>query len=150
MRSLGGDVLDKDRKRFVLDQPAGAGAVQWVADLMVKQKVAPPFASLAGPGDRAPFIQGRTALVPDIFPFIGTVQTGSQGTVEFDVAPVPKGPSGRINRNVAGTYILLKNFRNAPVGWELIKFLSTKETHTLVANSGTVFPRGATLPNLPR
>jgi multiple sugar transport system substrate-binding protein len=140
VRAFGGDVLDKDWKRLVLDQAAGANAVQWMADLMVKQKVSPPFTSLSGPGDRAPFIQGKTALAPDIFPFIGTVHDGSKGAVEFDVAPLPKGPSGRINRNVAGTYILIKNGRNGLVGWEFMKYLASKEAQLLLAASGTVFP----------
>jgi multiple sugar transport system substrate-binding protein len=140
VRSMGGDVLDKDLKRFVLDQAPGAAAVQWVADLATRHGVAPPFKELSGPGDRRPFGQGKVALAPDIYPFIGTVAAQSGGAFTFDVAPLPKGVRGRVNRNVAGTYALVVGGRNSDVGWEWLKFLSTKEVHLLLAATGVVMP----------
>jgi multiple sugar transport system substrate-binding protein len=56
------------------------------------------------------------------------------------VAPLPKGPKGRINRNVAGTYPLVRGSANPDVGWEWLKFLSTKEAQLFLAADGTVFP----------
>jgi multiple sugar transport system substrate-binding protein len=135
VRAMGGDVLDKDWKRFTLDQPVATTAVQWVADLAVKQRVAPPY------GDTTQtFVQSRVAMTTDIYPFISTVQTQGQGQISFDVAPLPKGPRGRVNRNVAGTYPLLNGAKNPEVGWEWLKFLVTKEAMLLLAGSGVIIP----------
>jgi multiple sugar transport system substrate-binding protein len=134
VRAMGGDLLDKDWKHFTLDQPVAANAVQWVADLAVKHRVAPPYGS--GPT----FPQGKIALTTDIYPFISTVQTQGQGQIAFDAAPLPKGPKGRVNRNVAGTYPLLTGAKNTEVGWEWLKFLTSKEPMLQLAGSGVIIP----------
>lgn len=53
--------------------------------------------------------------------------------------PRPEG-AGRINRNVIGAYGLLAQSKNVALGWDWMKFLSTKEAHLLMANDGAVFP----------
>jgi multiple sugar transport system substrate-binding protein len=140
VRSYGGDVLDKDNKKYTLDEPAAVNALQWIADIAVRYQAAPPFGDLKNTGDRAPFVAGKAAMAPDIYPFIGTVYSQGKGQVSVDVAPLPKGPKGRVNRNVAGTYPMVKGSANPDVGWEWLKFLSTKEAQLFLAADGTVFP----------
>jgi multiple sugar transport system substrate-binding protein len=140
VRSYGGDILDKDYKKFTLDEPVAVNAIQWIADISVRQQAAPPFSELKNSGDRTPFVNGKAAMAPDIYPFIGTVFSQGKGQVSMDVAPLPKGPKGRLNRNVAGTYPLVKGSANPDVGWEWLKFLSTKEAQLFLAADGTVFP----------
>ena len=88
VRSLGGDILDKDWKRYTLDQPAGAPAVQWIADLALRHKVAVPRSQVAA----YPFTQGKVGIKWDIFPTIESIKVASRGEFGFDVAPLPKGP----------------------------------------------------------
>ena len=87
-----------------------------------------------------PFTQGKVGLKWDIFPTIESVNVASKGQFAFDVAPVPKGPRGRVNRNVIGAYGLLAGAKNKALGWDWMKFLSTKEAHLYMANGGAVFP----------
>ncbi len=136
VRSHGGDILDKDWKKYTLDQPAGVAAIQWIADLAVRHRVALTRSQVS----TKPFTQGKVGLKWDIFPTIESVKVASQGQFGFDVAPLPKGPKGRINRNVIGAYGLLAQSKNVALGWDWMKFLSTKEAHLLMANDGAVMP----------
>lgn len=136
VRSLGGDILDKDWKRYTLDQPAGAAAIQWIADLALRHKVAVTRSQVSS----YPFSQGKVGMKWDIFPTIESVKVASKGEFAFDVAPLPKGARGRVNRNVIGAYGLMGQSKNLPLGWDWMKFLSTKEAHLLMANDGAVFP----------
>jgi len=136
IRSMGGDILDKEWKKYTLAEPAGSAAVQWIAGLALRHKAAVPPSQIS----TRPFTQGKVALKWDIFPTIESVYTASKGQFAFDVAPVPKGPAGRINRNVIGAYGLLAQSKNVALGWDWMKFLSTKEAHLLMANDGAVFP----------
>jgi multiple sugar transport system substrate-binding protein len=136
VRSMGGDLLDKDWKRYTLDQPAGVAAIQWIADLALRHGVAVRRSQVA----TRPFTQGKVGIKWDIFPTIESISIASRGQFAFDVAPVPRGPRGRINRNVIGAYGLLAQSQNKPLGWDWLKFLSTKEAHLFMANDGAVFP----------
>jgi multiple sugar transport system substrate-binding protein len=136
IRSMGGDILDSEWKKYTLDQPAATAAVQWIADLALRHQVAALPKEVAS----RQFTQGKVAMKWDIFPTIDAVYVATKGQFAFDVAPLPKGPKGRINRNVIGAYSLLKNAKNEALGWEWIKWLSTKEPHLFMANSGDVFP----------
>lgn len=138
IRSFGGDLLDKDRKRYTMDQPAAANAVQWVADLALKQRVAPPLADISGINDATSFAAGKAAQLLNIYPLVETVNRASKGALLFDIAPLPKGPKGRINRNVTGTYSLVKGAKNPDVGWEWLKFLTSRDTMSFL--STTIFP----------
>ena len=136
VRSHGGDITDKDWKKYTLDQPAGIAAIQWIADLALRHKVAVPRSQVG----TYPFTQGKVAMRWDIFPTIESVKVASQGQFAFDVAPLPKGAKGRVNRNVIGAYGLMGQSKNLTLGWDWMKFLSTKEAHLLMANDGAVFP----------
>ncbi|HEX2326504.1 MAG TPA: extracellular solute-binding protein, partial [Chloroflexota bacterium] len=136
VRSMGGDILDRDWKQYTLDQAAGVAAIQWIADLALRHRVALPPKEAAA----RPFTQGRVGLKWDIFPTIDAITVATKGQLGFDVAPVPKGPRGRVNRNVIGAYSLLKGAPNEALGWEWIKFNSTKEAHLFMGSGGGVFP----------
>jgi multiple sugar transport system substrate-binding protein len=140
VRSMGGDVLDKAGRKFTLHEAAATAAIQWIADISLRHLAAPPAAEVRGTADGAQFANGQAAMSLGIYPFIGAVYSQGKGTVSFDVAPLPKGPKGRVNRNVAGTYPMVKGSANPDVGWAWLKFLSTKETQLFLAADGTVFP----------
>ena len=42
VRSMGGDLLDRDWKQYTLDQAAGVAVIQWIADLALRHRVALP------------------------------------------------------------------------------------------------------------
>ena len=136
VRSMGGDVLDPEWKKYTLDQPGGVAAIQWIADLALRHRVAVTRSQVSS----RPFTQGKVALKWDIFPTIESVHVASKGQFAFDVAPVPRGPRGRVNRNVIGAYGLLAGAKNKPLGWDWLKFLSTKEAHLYMANLGVMVP----------
>jgi multiple sugar transport system substrate-binding protein len=58
VRSHGGDILDKDWKKYTLDQPAGIAAIQWIADLALRHRVAVPRSQVPA----FPFTQGKVAM----------------------------------------------------------------------------------------
>ena len=140
VRSYGGDVLNSDWTKFTLDQSPGPETVQWIADLGTKQLGAPPFSSLKSPSDATLFNQGKAALELQIYPNIGTLQSVAKGAFAFDIARLPKGPNGRVNRNVAGTYTLINGAKHADTGWEWLRFLVTKESMLFLASAGIIIP----------
>ena len=105
VRSMGGDILDPEWKKYTLDQPGGVAVIEWIADLALRHRVA----VTRKPGQPpAPSRRGKVALKWDIFPTIESDPPWPpRGSSAFDVAPVPRGSRGRVNRNVIGAYALL-------------------------------------------
>jgi len=88
VRSLGGDVLNADRTKFVLDSDAGIAALTDWASLVTKYKVSPP------PADgNAPFEKVLVAMASSnpavIVPF-----RKAQPTMAWDLVPYPTLPGG--------------------------------------------------------
>ncbi|MGI8748157.1 MAG: ABC transporter substrate-binding protein, partial [Deinococcus sp.] len=88
----GGQVFDDPFKptRFMLDTPKGAQAIQFLADLINKDKVAPAFQEMAQIGDSTQlFSSGQAAMVMTNAARITTFKTAP---FKWAVAPLPAGP----------------------------------------------------------
>jgi multiple sugar transport system substrate-binding protein len=92
-RAHGGNTLDKDGKRSLIGEPASAQGVQFLADLIHRDRAAPPPGVLEG-SDVQNLIAGRVALVWTNFGIINTLRRQGQG-LQWRVFLGPKGPQGR-------------------------------------------------------
>ena len=88
--SNGGQILDKDQKRCLLDQPPAVEAVQFLADLHLRHQVTPPPDVLARQNAQALFLSGRLGMWPNTMAKVVGTGEQVQGFV-FDVAAVPRG-----------------------------------------------------------
>ena len=86
----GGDVLAPDGKSTVLDTDQAAGGIQFVQDLIWKDKVMPDPAISATTGDA--FEQKQAAMEANGSWLVPTYQAAD---INLGIAPLPKGPAGR-------------------------------------------------------
>jgi arabinooligosaccharide transport system substrate-binding protein len=125
--SNGGDYLSSDGRRFTLpDDPRGVEAIQWVADLALKEHVAPPQqAELSMPVD-VMFQTGRLATY-----FLGRwmVPQFRKVPFEWDVAPIPVSPRTRRPASWSGSvgFAIAPHTRFPEAAWRLVEFLAGPE-----------------------
>ncbi|GEM_PF-1020972 len=121
--SNGGRSLSDDRKSFVGDVPETVEALQFQADLILKQNAAPRPSDNLGSTD--PFIPGRIASIEDGVWRAATLFT--RPNFDYGIAPLPASPKG-VRKTVAKP-----NASTIPVGvtgqaaadaWELAKFIA--------------------------
>jgi len=95
----GGEAFDKseDPTKATMSSAATLDALQWLADAVVRHKVAPGEGGAAVPN----FTSGRVAMVAQGTANIGRAAADIKGQFPWDIAVHPKGKSGR--PNYAGT-----------------------------------------------
>lgn len=109
--SAGGDVLDRDEKRFRLTEPVAVEVLDWLAELQ--------GAGFIGSGDIAKQSVSITAMYPAGFP---TVQ-GTDWPFEWDVILPPAGPGGQYSIWKGNAMALSPTTKHVDEAWELTKFL---------------------------
>ena len=145
---LGGRILDEDMKKCVIDTPQSITAIQWLGDLWVKHKVAiTPDLAAGLAGD--PFVLGKVAMVPQIYPFIIT-QAQFIKDFKWDVVILPKGKGGRWNRAAVGVHAIPAGAKHPEEAWKWLKFLATEEAQLKIAESGLVMPSLRVLASSPK
>jgi multiple sugar transport system substrate-binding protein len=86
----GGDILSPDGATTVLDTPQASGGIQFLQDLIWKEKAVPDPALFAETGDA--FEQGKAAMEVNGSWLVATDEAAG---LKFGIAPLPKGPAGR-------------------------------------------------------
>jgi multiple sugar transport system substrate-binding protein len=131
----GGEFVAKDGTRCLLDTPASIKGIAFQADLMHKHKVVPvgeALAALPSP----PFPNGRVGIA-----FEGSWNLDTwvkELTFDWDIAPVPVGPTGKRVAYVGTNMLALwKNGRAGEHAWELLKFMLTEPGMKYFAETGT-------------
>jgi len=116
----GGDVLAPDGKSTVLDTDQAAGGIQFLQDLIWKDKVMPDPAVSAETGDA--FEQGQAAMEAN-----GSwlVPTHTAAGLNFGVAPLPKGPAGRFTSVNPTGAVVYKGSPAPDAAWEFVKYLAS-------------------------
>ncbi|MFL5756180.1 MAG: ABC transporter substrate-binding protein [Chloroflexota bacterium] len=115
----GGDVLGTDGKTTALGSPEAAGGIQFLQDLIYKDKVMADPAIFAETGDA--FEQGKAAMEAN-----GSwlVPTHTAAGIDFGVAPLPKGPTGRFTSVNPTGAVIAKSTKAPDAAWEFVKYLT--------------------------
>ena len=116
----GGEILDHQRKRCLLDSPEAQAALQFLVDLRHKWKVCPPTTMAERRQNIAMFTNGQVAMF----------QTGAWDiqqmkeakTLRWDIAPLPK---KKQHATLLGmeNYAIAAGTKHPKEAWELFKFL---------------------------
>jgi multiple sugar transport system substrate-binding protein len=116
----GGDVLAPDGKSTVLDTDQAAGGIQFLQDLIWKDKVMPDPAISAETGDA--FEQGQAAMEAN-----GSwlVPTHTAAGINFGVAPLPAGPAGRFTSVNPTGAVVYKGSKNPDAAWAFAQYLAS-------------------------
>ncbi|CAA9234148.1 MAG: hypothetical protein AVDCRST_MAG77-1294 [uncultured Chloroflexi bacterium] len=135
----GGEVLNKEENLCLLDQPAAYEAVQWLADLRHRHRVAPLQADLQAQDAQTQFLAGKIALLPWQSGVLGTFK-GHNPSFAWGVALPPKGRRVRSGYLRGGNLGIMNGSRQVEAAWQVMKHLNTPEVHALWANPGTLMP----------
>lgn len=142
----GGEIIDSDGKA-VLDSPQNIEAYQFVADLILKDKVAPDEATLSQLGGAsAMFASGRLAMR-----IVGRWETPTLAAVKglnWDVAPLPRNKA-RGNTMFIGGWSIYSKSPNKEAAWKLVQFLTGTEGQKLNAKLGLAIPSRKSIASTP-
>jgi multiple sugar transport system substrate-binding protein len=130
----GGDILSPDKKTVVIDTDQAAAGIQFLQDLIYKDKVmAQPVAG--GTGDA--FENGQAALEADGSWLVPTHQAAG---INFGVAPLPKGPAGQATSVNPSGVVLYKGTKSPDAAWEFIKCYTGPKLQAMVATLKASLP----------
>jgi multiple sugar transport system substrate-binding protein len=116
----GGDVLAPDGKTTALGTDQAAGGIQFLQDLIWKDKVMAEPALFAETGDA--FEQGKAAMEAN-----GSwlVPTHTAAGIDLGIAPLPSGPSGRFTSVNPTGAVVYKGSKAPDAAWEFVKYLAS-------------------------
>jgi multiple sugar transport system substrate-binding protein len=130
----GGDILSPDKKTVVIDSPEAATGIQFLQDLIYKDKVmAQPVAG--GTGDM--FENGQAAMEAN-----GSwlVPTHEAAGIKFGVAPLPKGPAGQATSVNPSGVVAYKGTKSQDAAWEFIKCYTGPKLQAMIASLKASMP----------
>ncbi|HEV2357194.1 MAG TPA: ABC transporter substrate-binding protein [bacterium] len=124
--SNGGDVLDPGGK-VIVDNAKGVAALNFILDLVRKDKVSPSgVATLSTDDSRIAFQEGRAVFLRnwtyayDLFQGSGSKVAGQVG-----IAPLPKGAAGRSASTLGGWQLAISAFsRHKEAAWKFVEFMT--------------------------
>ena len=134
----GGSDMDPEMKRYTFDTPEALRGLQFHYDQMHKLKVVPGLTDLPNMNWEAQFLTGRTATV--VTGSWWLVQARLAKGIDWDVAPMPRGPVKRATRATAEGLSISPQSKNKDAAWEWIKFCLSDEAQAVFGKSGRGIP----------
>jgi multiple sugar transport system substrate-binding protein len=124
---------------FLMHDEQAVEAIQFIADLINVDRSVPSFDAMQQLGSTTElFSTGRVAMV---MTNAARVPTFAQADFEWDVAPLPTGPTGiRANTLGGAGYVLSANSGDLESAWRFLQFLSGPEGHAIFASTGLAVP----------
>jgi multiple sugar transport system substrate-binding protein len=123
----GADLLSRDGKAVVLNEPAGVEALAFLQDLIVRYQVSPPQA-----GHQAPlgqFTRGQVLVYENAQTAIGQMRLDIGQSFTWDTVPVPKGRGQRAASGGGSGYAMAAPGANREEAWAFFRHLMTRESH---------------------
>jgi multiple sugar transport system substrate-binding protein len=120
----GGSVLNDDENTILLDTPEAKAGLQFFADMIHKDKVAPtPAVTSSFPAGI--WITGNAAMFA--LPTWGIPQMVTFGDFKWDVAPWPKGPKAQISGSFGSGYGTTRDSKFPDQDWTYLREYLSKE-----------------------
>jgi multiple sugar transport system substrate-binding protein len=114
----GGEFFGPDGKSTALTTPAATGGIQFLQDLIYKDKILAEPAIFAETGDA--FEQGLAAMEINGSWLVPTDQAAG---LDFGIAPIPSGPAGRFTSVNPTGVVVYKSTKAPDAAWEFVKYL---------------------------
>jgi multiple sugar transport system substrate-binding protein len=139
----GGAIFDNDRNptKVELDSPATIQAVQFLSDLINKDKVTPPYDQLKGSSTIASLFQsGKVGLAWGNAAMIPTFSKITDFT--WDVVPMPKAANDKPFVGFLGGagYTVAAKTKHPDAAFTFWSYLSSQEAQNIFASSGLIVP----------
>ena len=134
--SYGGDIVDVADGKTLIDSEAAQSAFGFIRAMWLDDKSMPTQSQLAQYGYDG-FLAGVSAMgvsghwsVPDY----------AAAGLSFDVAPMPKGPTGRATGVNSAGFVVSSATKNPEAAWEFVKFATGEVGQTELAKLGFAVP----------
>jgi multiple sugar transport system substrate-binding protein len=137
--SSGAEIVDGARRAFLLAAPAASAAVQWCADLALREHVAPNLARSGGAGNSELFEAGLAAMHVDGRWMVPRYRRLS---FDWDVAPLPVPERGMPSIGWSGSVGLAisASSKHPREAFKLIEYLAGPAGQAELARSGLLLP----------
>lgn len=133
--AFGGEVVSSDGKRCLLGEPAAMEGLQWIADLMLKEKV---MYNYAYPIDFSPGFENQgVAMVTYGYWWVANYRKAAR--FRWDVAPIPKAKE-RVGLAWYSGFAIPKGARHVNEAWEFVRWLVSEEANRAIAPLGVALP----------
>lgn len=136
IRSFGGDLIDVTARKTLLDSPEAKAAIGLIREMFVTDQSMPNEQEVASFG-WDPFLAGVAAMtlsghwsIPDY----------SASALKWDIAPIPKGPKGRVTTVNSAGFVISKDTAAPDAAFAFVKFATGVEGQTLAAKIGLAVP----------
>lgn len=139
-RNNGGPgIYSKDGRTFTLAEDQGVEAMQWIADLAVKHKVGPQWASIQGTNAHFDlFTTGKVTM--NMGPMSDyTYYQGAIKDFEWGIAPLP----GKVDQVQTGGFTLFvipSKAKNPDAAWDFLHYLSGEAGGQVFASNAAFIP----------
>ena len=114
-----------DHKTSLVGSDQAAGGIQFLQDLIWKDKVMPDAAITDALGDA--FEQGQAAMEANGSWLVATHQAAG---IDFGIAPLPKGPAGQATSINPTGAVVYKGTKNPDAAWAFVKYLASPAAQT--------------------
>ena len=134
--SYGGDMLSADHTKTLLGDPAARQAWQLLYDMTFVDKSVPD-SNTSGQYGGDTFLAGVSAMTP-----LGhwVVPGYADAKLNFDAAPMPKGPAGRFTSVNSAGFVIAQGTKHPAESFSFLKFVLSKAGQTRLAELGFACP----------
>jgi multiple sugar transport system substrate-binding protein len=134
--SYGGDILNADHTKTLIGDPAARTAWQLLYDMTFVDKSVPD-STASGQYGGDTFLAGVSAMTP-----LGhwVVPGYADAKLNFDAAPMPKGPAGRFTSVNSAGFVIASGSKHPAQAFEFLKFVLSKDGQTRLAELGFACP----------
>jgi multiple sugar transport system substrate-binding protein len=135
----GGDLVDDvtNPKHSTMSTPAVEGALQFLADLTLKEKVAPPLSTDDQMGRLDPFRHAHVGMIYMQRSDTAAINKGAE--IRWVTAALPKGKLAA-NIGVGSGFCITKGSRHQEDAWKLVKYLAGPDGQRQLLNAGFSTP----------
>ncbi|MEJ3654351.1 sugar ABC transporter substrate-binding protein [Actinomycetes bacterium KLBMP 9759] len=131
----GGNVMNEGATASALGSRESVAALEFVADLFVRDEATPPIGNLVTVNALSNFLEGNVAMMQN-GPW--QVVNARKADFEWDIVPFPAGPAGCTPR-VSGSGFAIPagtSERDLPLAWTLLKTLTSTAALDIYAKAG--------------
>jgi multiple sugar transport system substrate-binding protein len=132
----GGQLLNEDRTKCVIDEPAACEAFDYLTKYFTDELTPSIAVQQSNPVADTLFPAGQVAMMTG-----GSFRAGTYGAADanIDVAPLPQGKQ-RATAIHGLANVIWAGGKNPGAALELVKFLASEEAETLLGQSGATIP----------
>lgn len=133
--NAGGDLFSADGTKPLFDKPESIEGMQYLVDLLHRHRVAvAPEVIQKQTGANSPYgtntfgQTGKVAMVFNAVYFLPTYrQSEGLQQMEWDIAPIPKGPKGRTTTNPTAGVTMWSETKSPDATWAFMRYLVSEE-----------------------